>query len=117
MTDPVAANNALEVSPQAVRDMMERGEVFTLLDCRSAAEHALARLPGAILVPMDEFASRLESLREHEDSPIVVFCHHGRRSLHVVAAMRQYGFPDVKSLAGGIDRWSREIDPSIPTYS
>jgi rhodanese-related sulfurtransferase len=105
-----------EVPPQQVKHWLDQRHDMLLLDCRTPAEHALAHIRGAMLVPMDEIATRLESLREHEERMIVVYCHHGRRSMNVTMAMRRYGFPNVKSMSGGIHQWSSEIDPSVPQY-
>ncbi len=88
---------------------------FTLLDCREPPEWAACRIEPAIHIPMGDIPARLQEL--DPDRPIVVYCHHGVRSLGVVAALREAGFESVRSMAGGIDRWSREVDPSIATYS
>lgn len=105
-----------EVTPRdvkaALRDPSSR---LLLVDCRTADEHRTARIEGATLIPMSEMGSRVEELRAH-DGPIVVHCHHGARSLKVTAALRQAGFDDVKSMAGGIDLWSIDVDPSAPRY-
>ena len=64
---------------------------------------------------MHELLEHVESLGGFEQ-PIVVYCHHGVRSLYVTVALRRLGFQDVRSLAGGIDLWSRDIDASVPRY-
>ncbi|MBM4111166.1 MAG: hypothetical protein FJ254_07425, partial [Phycisphaerae bacterium] len=102
-----------EVTPCHVRQARSAGEPMILIDCRTPLEFATARLEGALLVPLQEFSARLAELREHEDQRVVVFCHHGRRSLQFTAALRREGFSDVHSMAGGIDLWSRDIDPSV----
>ena len=66
---------------------------------------------------MDELPARIGELDVAREKLLVVYCHHGVRSLGVVAALREAGFESVRSMAGGIDRWSREVDPSIATYS
>jgi rhodanese-related sulfurtransferase len=117
MTSDMEDPDALEVEPQRVRQMLETGEDCLLLDCRTPEEHAAARIDGAMLVPMQEMSLQIGRLREHEERRIVVFCHHGRRSLSVTIALRQLGFEKVQSMAGGIHRWSAEIDPSVPQYT
>jgi len=87
---------------------------FVLLDVREADELALAALPGALHVPMDEVPERLHELPR--DKPIIVMCHGGVRSARVVRYLRQQGFERVSNLAGGIEAWSCEIDPSVPRY-
>ena len=100
-----------EIQPQEVKTL----RAFTLLDCREPWEHQTARIEGALLMPMNEVPARAH----HELDPeahIVVYCHHGVRSLNVTNWLRQQGFEKVQSMRGGIDAWSREIDPKIPVY-
>ena len=111
------AARAWEVSPvEAQRLLREHYEACVLLDCRTPEEHATARIEGNILIPMQEIGGRLEELREHEDKTIIVYCHHGVRSLKVTSLLRQHGFGSAVSMAGGIDRWSVEVDPGVPRY-
>jgi len=105
----------LEIRCEDLHRRLEKGEPVRLVDCREPWEFDLVRLEGAELVPMNETPKRLESFRE-EQAPQVVYCHHGVRSLQVVSWLRHQGVDDVRSLAGGIDRWSRVIDPNLPTY-
>ena len=86
-----------------------------LLDVREPWEYATANLPGAVLMPMGDVPSRAHQELD-PDQPIVVLCHHGARSLSVTMWLREQGFEHVQSLAGGIDRWSRVIDPGVPRY-
>ena len=65
---------------------------------------------------MGQIQSRLADLNEHARDKIVVVCHHGVRSMRIAAFLRQHGFVDVRSMAGGIDLWSRDIDPDVPRY-
>lgn len=89
-----------------------------LLDIREPWEVALARLevPGLAWrhIPMGELVQRLEELPPQQ--PIVVYCHHGMRSLQVVAFLSQRGWDSVYNLAGGTDAWSRDVDPQLPRY-
>ena len=89
---------------------------FVLLDCRTPAEVATVAIAGALVVAMQDIPSRLPELEEHADSEVVVFCHHGGRSMQVTAFLREQGFADVKSMAGGIDVWARDVDPSLMRY-
>lgn len=84
------------------------------LDVREPAEHAIARIEGAVLVPMREVPARLGELAR--EAEIVVFCHHGGRSAMVVNYLRQQGFSRAINLSGGIDAWSDEVDPGVPRY-
>ncbi|MDP3541245.1 MAG: rhodanese-like domain-containing protein [Elusimicrobiota bacterium] len=84
-----------------------------LLDVRQPEEYATARLDGAVLIPLDELPGRLAELPKA--LPLVVLCHHGMRSAHAVHHLREAGF-DALNLVGGIDAWSRDIDPEVPIY-
>lgn len=105
-----------EVTPRDVQALQTSGEEFILLDVREPKEIAAAALPGSVCVPMGEIKSRLIDLDEHAEDRVVVMCHHGARSMQVTAFLRQHGFDDVRSMAGGIDLWSRDIDPQVPRY-
>lgn len=105
-----------EVTPRELKRMIDSGTAPALIDCRTPAERDIATIAGSVHVPMAELSGRLGELRRLEDEPVVVYCHHGARSLRVTAALREAGFSDVRSLAGGIHLWSTDIDPSVPIY-
>lgn len=105
-----------EVSPREVQRLRAAGEDLLLIDVRTEQERDLARIADSLHLPMQEIAASLPRLREHEDRRIVVHCHHGIRSFQVTEFLRHQGFVDVRSLAGGIDLWSRAIDPSVARY-
>jgi rhodanese-related sulfurtransferase len=113
-----ASMPTLEITPQEIKARLDSGEKLVLIDCRESAEFQLARIEGAELVPMRSVPaelSRLDALAD--ESPIIVYCHHGVRSLNVVNWLREQGVEACQSMAGGIDRWSLEIDSSVPRYS
>lgn len=110
--DPETAD--INVSPRQLKNWQDRGRDFVLLDVRTPREWQLCRLEDARLVPLNELSNRLEGL--DPKSEIVVYCHHGTRSLYAVRFLRQKGFQRARNLAGGIDAWSRTIDPEIPIY-
>lgn len=114
MTAP--ATPPLEVSCRDVKTWLDAGEPFYFLDCREPDEYATARIAGARLLPMSEIASRVGELAEHQGQRVVVHCHHGGRSLRVAQWLRGQGFAQACSMAGGIDQWSQQIDPTIPRY-
>jgi len=87
-----------------------------LLDVRQPEEFALVSLPGARLIPLDELQPRIEELAAWRDQEVVMYCHHGIRSAHAMGWLRQQGFTKLHNLAGGIDRWSLEVDPDAPRY-
>lgn len=85
-----------------------------LLDVREPWEHERARIAGSRLVPMREVPARLAEIGEGRE--VVAICHHGGRSMQVAMFLERQGFKRVHNLKGGIDAWSRMVDPSIPTY-
>lgn len=87
-----------------------------LLDVREPEENAFAALPNSTLIPLRELAARIDELEEWRHQEIVVYCHHGMRSLNGISILRQAGFQKLLNLQGGIDRWSLEVDPSLPRY-
>jgi rhodanese-related sulfurtransferase len=105
----------LELDPGELQKLRERGEPFVLLDVREPWEVATAHLPESTAMPMGDVPARAYNELDPEHR-IVALCHHGVRSLHVAAWLRREGFEQAQSLRGGIDRWSAEIDPSVPRY-
>lgn len=108
-------NPAWEMSPAEVAAAVKRGEVV-LVDCRESKELAAASIAGAVHIPLGEIAARADEVDALGGGRIVVFCHGGVRSLKAAAALRAAGVDRAWSMAGGIDRWSREIDPGVPRY-
>ena len=107
----------LEITPREVRRRTDLGETVHLIDVREPAEHAIAHIEGAELIPMGSIPARLQHLEGlADDGTLVIFCHLGVRSLNVVAWLREQGVENGQSMAGGIDRWSEEIDASVPRY-
>ena len=104
-----------EIQPLAYAQMRSLPDCPQLLDVREPWEGAIASIPGAILIPMGEITSRAHAELD-PDKPYVVVCHHGARSLSVTMWLRNQGFDHAQSLTGGIDEWSRTIDPTIPRY-
>jgi rhodanese-related sulfurtransferase len=104
-----------EISTQAFSELRKQPNAPLLLDVRESWEFQTASLPDSVLMPMGDIPSRAHQELD-PDTPIVVLCHHGARSLSVTMWLRNQGFESVQSLAGGIDAWSRTVDPSIPRY-
>jgi rhodanese-related sulfurtransferase len=104
-----------EITTEAFAKQRQQPNPPVLLDVREPWEFQTASLPNSLLMPMGEVASRAHTELD-PDAPIVVMCHHGARSLNVALWLRDQGFTHAQSLAGGIDAWSRSIDPNIPRY-
>ena len=103
-----------EITPAALAARLAGGATPALLDVREPHEWAIARLPEARLVPLDTLPDVMGTLDPNEE--LVVYCHHGMRSAAAVAWLREQGFGKARNLTGGIDRWSREVDPSTRRY-
>ncbi len=104
-----------EITPEAVKGMSDSRERFTLLDVREPWEYEAARIEGATLIPMGDVPNRAHQELD-PDNHIIVYCHHGVRSMNVTAWLRQQGFEKTQSMAGGIDAWSRRVDQKVPLY-
>lgn len=106
--------NDLEIVPREVKQKLDRGEKLILVDVREPHEHAICHIEGATLISMGTIPANLQRLDTDED--VICFCHHGMRSLDVASWLRAQGVQSAKSMAGGIDRWSVEVDPKVPRY-
>jgi adenylyltransferase/sulfurtransferase len=106
----------IETSCRSVYEAQAAGEDILLLDCRESDEYALVKIARTTLIPMSELASRIEELDPWRERRIVVFCHHGNRSLRVANWLRGQGFDQAQSMAGGIDTWAVDIDQSLARY-
>lgn len=104
----------LEITAADLKKRLDAGEKILLVDVREPWEYQQCRIEGAVLIPMGTIPANLQKLET--DEPVVCYCHHGMRSMDVTNWLRQQGVPTAKSLAGGIDRWSMEIDPKVPRY-
>ena len=104
-----------ELTAEEVKRKLDAGDTFTLVDVREPWEFETAKISGAKLIPMGEVPSRAHQELDPEDH-IVVVCHHGVRSMNVTVWLRQQGFENVQSMRGGIDAWSRTVDPKVPVY-
>lgn len=102
-----------EITPAEFIRRRDAGAALTLLDVREDWEMSVASVSGVVHIPMGEVQARLSELDRNKE--IVVICRSGRRSLEIARLLQQNGFQAV-NLAGGILAWSRDIDPSIPTY-
>jgi len=109
------ADNVLEITPLELADRLSRADdTFDLIDVREPGEWAIARIDGARLIPLAQIPSSIRSLDKSRD--IVVMCRSGVRSADAIRFMQREGFTRVKNLAGGILRWSADVDPRVPRY-
>ena len=106
----------IELDCPTVKSKLDAGDSFLLLDCREQSEWDHVHIEGATLLPMSEIQDRVGELDDHRDSEVIVYCHHGGRSLQVANWLLQQGFSSVLNMTGGIDVWSQSIDSSLPRY-
>jgi rhodanese-related sulfurtransferase len=110
MTMPVS------LPPQELAARLRAGEQVYLLDVRQPPEHEYAALPNSHLVPLDELPQRWQEIRPAPGAALVAYCHHGVRSWHAAQVLESAGLGPVFSLSGGLDAWSRDVDPTVPRY-
>lgn len=107
---------ARQISPRQLADELKAGNPVLLIDVRQPEEHALCKLAGSVLIPVGELAARLAEIQPEPGQLVVTYCHHGIRSLGAAGFLEEHGIAPVASLAGGVERWAREIDPNLPRY-
>lgn len=105
---------AIQIEAVELHQTLQHGEDVQLVDVREGWEFAFNHLSGAHLIPVHQLEHRLHEIDPRR--PAVVYCHRGARSLHAALALRAQGLGNVRSLRGGIDRWSRDVDPTVPRY-
>lgn len=107
----------MEANPADIKRRIDAGEAMRLIDVREPQEFQITRIGSAQLVPMSTVPARLGELESAaESATLIVYCHHGMRSLQVVNWLRQQGVAACQSMAGGIDRWSLEVDRTVARY-
>ena len=104
----------MQISVKEVNERIARGDKLFLVDVREQWEYDLCRIAGAKLIPLGTLPANLGTLLDADE--VICYCHHGIRSLDAAVWLRQQGVESAKSMAGGIERWSTEIDPQVPRY-
>lgn len=106
-----------QIDVHELKSRLQASAPTLLLDVRQPWENAYAALPDSLLIPLDQLHERAaEELSPPAGTLVVAYCHHGVRSLSAAAILEQMGVTEVASLRGGIDAWSRLVDPSVPVY-
>jgi sulfur-carrier protein adenylyltransferase/sulfurtransferase len=105
-----------EVTPREVKSMLDRGEKFWFVDCREPNEWQITHIEGATLVPLQSMEQHVEEIRKHQDERVIVHCKSGGRSMKFAQILKQAGVQDVRSMAGGILLWNKDIQPGGPQY-
>lgn len=105
-----------EITPREVKAMLDKNEKFLFIDCRLPNEYQITHIDGAKLIPLQQLPAKMGELKGSEDEKIVVHCRSGARSMQFTQFLRQQGFKDVRSMAGGILLWNKDINPGGPQY-
>src|SRR3954449_10430342 len=105
-----------QMHPQTLAQKLAAGDPVYLLDVRQPWENEHCQLPDSVLVPLGELPERMGEVDPPPGSTVVVYCHHGVRSLSGAAILEANGIPEAYSLAGGIEAWSVLVDPTTPRY-
>lgn len=113
MTEPVPLETSVI---EAQRMLAAEAGTVRLVDVRDPEEYEFCRLRGAELIPLATLPADAVAKLPDKDAHILLYCHHGMRSLRAAEMLRQLGYKNATSMAGGIDRWSKEIDSLVPTY-
>lgn len=103
-----------QLSPTELQRWRQDGKAFLLLDVRTDEETAVCTLPDSVHIPMNLIPLRSNELPD--SLPIVVYCHHGIRSLHTAMYLADAGFETLYNLQGGIDAWAAQIDENMARY-
>ncbi len=108
----------MEIEPTAVKTMVDSKKTFKLVDVREPSEYDICKIEGSILIPLGDVKARDESLLNGLDpaDEIITHCHHGVRSLTAAEILKEMGFNNVKSMSGGIDEWSVQVDETVARY-
>jgi rhodanese-related sulfurtransferase len=104
----------MQISPKEVNERVGRGDKLLLVDVREQWEYDLSKIAGAKLIPLGTLPANLNMLLDADE--VICYCHHGMRSLDAAVWLRLQGVERAKSMAGGIERWSVEVDPQVPRY-
>ena len=102
------------ILPTELSAALNAGEAIVVIDVREPQEWQIGRIPSARLIPLGSLFSAPPDIPL--DADIVVYCHHGQRSHAAAEALSEFGFRRVRNLVGGIDRWSRDVDPGVRRY-
>jgi adenylyltransferase/sulfurtransferase len=105
-----------EITPRDVKQMLDRKDQFVFIDCRLPNEYEITHIEGTKLIPLQQLGQRFAELKPLANEKIVVHCKSGGRSLQFTQMLRQQGFKDVRSMAGGILLWNKDINPGGPQY-
>jgi rhodanese-related sulfurtransferase len=107
----------VEISVTDTQELLRAGdEAVRLIDCREQDEWDICHIDGAELMPLTRFGEEADAKLQDTSQRLIIYCHHGMRSLRAASWLRQKGFAQTQSMAGGIAAWSDYVDPEMPRY-
>jgi rhodanese-related sulfurtransferase len=104
----------IQIAPQELKQRLDKAEQLLVVDVREPWETQMGVIAGAKLIPLNTIPANMEMFTNAEE--VIIYCHHGMRSLNAATWLRSQGVDGARSLTGGIERWSTEIDPKVPRY-
>ncbi|MGC8501336.1 MAG: rhodanese-like domain-containing protein [Leptospirillia bacterium] len=110
----ISGRKELELHPTELKTRIDNGEDIVIIDVRENWEHSRVKLPDALHIPLAELPRKLSGIDKEKD--VVVYCHHGTRSLQACHFLKKMGFERVKNLTGGIDAYALHVDKTLPRY-
>lgn len=107
---------AVEISVHDAKALLDSGAPLRLIDCREVDEFAICRIERSQLIPLSAFRTEAPVKLEDKNQTILIYCHHGMRSMRAAEFLAALGYTGARSIRGGIEAWSQEIDPAVPRY-
>ena len=104
----------LEIDANKLFEKMNNHEDFILLDVRRDDEYDMCHIKNSLHIPLNQLTEDYHKINKEKE--VIIYCHHGMRSLKALHILKELGYENVYSLRGGIDYWSKNIDSTIPTY-
>ncbi|MDJ0625014.1 MAG: rhodanese-like domain-containing protein [Candidatus Caenarcaniphilales bacterium] len=104
------------IEPLELKSLIDSNQKFFLVDVREKDEYSFCKINNSILCPLSDFIESIKSAKLDKKSRIILYCHHGKRSLKAANYLIEEGYDDIYNLMGGIDRWSLEVDDSVERY-
>jgi sulfur-carrier protein adenylyltransferase/sulfurtransferase len=108
--------DGLEVTPRQVKAKLDAKENFVFIDCRLPNEWDITRIDGSTLIPLQQISQHMDKLKGKENDEVIVYCRSGVRSLNFASILKQQGFTNVRSMAGGVLLWNTDVNPGGPQY-
>ncbi|MBC7784924.1 MAG: molybdopterin-synthase adenylyltransferase MoeB [Burkholderiales bacterium] len=105
-----------EITPRELKRKLDNKDKIVFLDCRLQHEVAITKIDGSTLIPLQQLGPRIGELRGKEKEEVIIYCRSGGRSLQFAQVLKQQGFQNVKSMAGGVLLWNQDINPGGPQY-